>query len=189
MNAELHERFEDFVFARRELDRLVVDLTDERFNQRPEEGSWSIAECVDHLLVTGAKLIPRMETAIVKARERGWLADGPFRYGALGNWFVRASGAASLPPRSRYKAPRLYMPVRRPGRKISQAVEDFARLQEEYLAIVRAAEGLDLARIKIASPVTRLVRLSLGQWLASMGGHQRRHLWQASRVRERVLGD
>lgn len=53
---------------------------------------------------------------------------------------------------------------------------------------LRSADGLDLARIKVTSPVTRLLRLSLGQWLAGLAGHQRRHLWQARQVKTELLG-
>jgi hypothetical protein len=31
-----------------------------------------------------------------------------------------------------------------------------------------------------------LLKLSLGQWLKSMEGHQRRHLWQAREALKRV---
>jgi hypothetical protein len=187
MLPELEQRLADFEAARHEIHELVAGLDDRQFNRRPDESRWSVAECVDHLLVTGWKMVPRLDTAVIEGRGRGRFADGPFRYGALGNWFVRQWGADELPPRARFRAPRIYVPRERREWTITQAVEEFTNLQEKYREIVRHADGLDLARIKVGSPVTRLIRLSLGQWLAGMAGHQRRHLWQAAQVKKELL--
>jgi hypothetical protein len=188
MIAELEERLQEYESARHKIHDLVAGLTDEQFNRRPDEKRWSVAECVDHLLEVGWKMMPRMDAAIIEGRGKGRYADGPFRYGGLGNWFVRAMGADQLPPRGKFKAPRIYAPRRRAEWKIPQAVEEFTGLQEKYFSIVRNAGGLDLARIKVSSPVSRLIRLSLGQWLRGLAGHQLRHLWQAEQIKKRLAG-
>jgi hypothetical protein len=95
-------------------------------------------------------------------------------------------GAGELPPRSTFKAPRLYLPEQKTEWKIPQAIQEFTNLQEKYKLIVSNADGLDLARIKVRSPASRFLRLSLGQWLRAMGGHQRRHLCQARQARARL---
>lgn len=186
MNLELQERLEDFEFARHGLIGIVAGVSDEDFCRRPDGKSWSMAECIDHLLVVGWKMVPRLDTAIIEGRGNGWFAEGPFKYGALSNWFVKANGADELPPRSTFKTPRLYLPKQKTEWKIPQAVQEFTNLQEKYKIIVKGADGLDLARIKVRSPASRLLRLSLGQWLRAMGGHQKRHLWQARQTRERL---
>lgn len=184
MNAELQERQREFEAAAATIQDLVAGLSEESFNRRPGEDRWSIAECIDHLVTTGRRVLPRMEAAVSDARARGWTAEPPFRYGRLGNWFVRAIGDARLPPRNRLKAPRLYRPQASPERQIRPTMEEFVALQSDFVELIQRADGLDLARIKIASPVTRLLRLSLGQWLDGMSGHQRRHLWQAAQVKK-----
>ena len=72
--------------------------------------------------------------------------------------------------------------------ELSEAVQEFTNLQEKYKTIVHAADGLDLARIKVTSPAAWILRLSLGQWLRALASHQKRHLWQAGKVREAVEG-
>ncbi|UCC71510.1 MAG: DinB family protein [Gemmatimonadota bacterium] len=187
MIPELEQRLKDFEAARHEIHDLVAGLDDEQFNRRVDDKRWSVVECVDHLLVVGWKMVPQLDAAVVRGRGRGWVAEGPFRYGALGNWFVKQMGDDRLPPRGGVRAPRIYVPRRRKDWKIPQAVEEFTNLQEKYSEIVRHADGLDLARIKVSSPVTRLIRLSLGQWLAGTAGHQRRHLWQAAQIKKELL--
>jgi hypothetical protein len=160
---------------------VVADLTDEQFNWNAEPGRWSMAQCLDHLCVTGAQILPRMDQGIERARARQWFSSGPFRYGRLGNWFVRANSATERPPRRRFKAPQLYAPSAEPP--LSEVVPVFLQLQEELISRLHDANGLDLARVKVSSPVSRLVRLSLGQWFTLVAGHQERHLWQAEQVR------
>lgn len=184
MNAELQERKREFEAAKAAILDLVAGLSEESFNKRPDDGRWSIAECIDHLVTAGRQVLPRLEAAVSVAWARGWTAEPPFLYGRLGNWFVRVIGDARLPPGTRLKAPRLYRPQASPERQIRRTVEEFVALQHDFIKLVERAEGLDLARIKIASPVTRLLRLSLGQWLDGMSGHQRRHLWQAAQVKQ-----
>ena len=62
---------------------------------------------------------------------------------------------------------------------MEEAVREFLVLQDRYIETLQLASGVDLARVKVASPAMSLLKLSLGQWLRSMEGHQRRHLWQA----------
>ncbi len=187
MNPELEERLSEYRSAKHEIVELVAGLDDDQFNARPDPRNWSMAECVDHLVLVGRKIVPRMDTAIIRARGQGWTSEGPFRYGRLEKWF--AAGMSEVPPRRRLKTPRLYRPPEAEKLGIPRAVEEFAALQDKFIRVVNHAEGLDLSRIKVASPVTPLVRLSLGQWLLGLAGHQRRHMWQAEQVKEKILGE
>ncbi len=180
MHPELEERQREFAAAKTELRDLVAGLADESFNRRADEKRWSVAECVDHLIVIGEKLVPKMEEAVAFARRKGWHAAGHFRYSRFSDWFTRQMGDEQLPPGGRFKAPRTYAPPPGRARTVAQALDDFAKLQDRFIAVAQSADGLDLARIKVTSPVTRLLRISLGQWLRGLSGHQRRHLWQAA---------
>ena len=54
------------------------------------------------------------------------------------------------------------------------------------MRVIEEADGIDLASVKVNNPVSRWFKLSLGQELAFTAAHERRHLWQAVRVRERL---
>lgn len=169
-----------FEGAREEFRRLVEGLSDEQFNWRPGEDSWSMAECIDHLVVVGAIMNRSIDEGIQRADERGLKSEGPFKYGALGNWFVRSVGGSEKARRRKFKAPKTYTPTSE--HSISRLDAAFNELQDAFVVRVQRANGLDLARVKITSPITRLIRLSLGQWFALLAGHQERHLLQAREV-------
>ena len=187
MNAELEQRRREYEVAKQEVRDLVAGLSDEQFNRRTDETRWSVAECVDHLIVVGSKMVPLMHAAARDGRAKGKLSDGPFRYSALGRWFDRQTGGDELPPRSRLKVPKIYTPSPAPDRSIEQTVAEFGELQDAFVSVIEESDGLDLRRIKVTSAVTRLLRLSLGIWLKALAGHQRRHLCQAERVKGTLL--
>jgi hypothetical protein len=185
-NPELATHLKGVAGARGKARELMRGLTDDQFNWCPDRDHWSIAQCLDHLAVTGEKLVPRLAWGIAEARRKQWLAPGPFRYGFLGNWIVKKAGAEAeggeYPPRRRFRVPRIYTPAS--TQTMESLVPRFHMLQEQWTALLQKADGVDLARIKITSPASRLVRLSLGQWFTLVIGHQRRHLLQARWVRE-----
>jgi hypothetical protein len=185
MAPELEACLDEFKNASHQIVELVAGLDDEQVNQRADDKNWSMAECIDHLVVVGWKMIPQMDTAIIRARGKGWSSDGPFKYGWFEKWFAASMG--QVPPRRKFRAPRLYVPPARTDFRISELVDDFKALQDKYAKVVHGADGLDIARIKVASPALRLLRLSLGQWLIGLAGHQRRHLWQAEGVKRKLL--
>ena len=94
----------------RDADDLLSNITDDQVNRQPDEGQWSIGQCFSHLVVSGRAELPHVQHAIRKGRQAGLFPKPPFRYGFLGNWFVRAmdeNGAI------KFRAPRMYMPPAR----------------------------------------------------------------------------
>lgn len=181
---ELDRYHTQFEAARETYRSLTGDLTDDQFNWRPGEERWSVAECIDHLVMLGTLMNKNIDLGIAQAEERDLRSDGPFKYGALGNIFVRAAGSSEKARKRKLKAPRIYTPTS--NHTLSRLTAAFDELQLEFLTRVQRANGLDLARVKVPSPATRLIRLSLGQWFALLAGHQERHLAQAQEVRAQL---
>jgi hypothetical protein len=58
----------------------------------------------------------------------------------------------------------------------------FRAYQAQYIDRLRQANGLDLARARVSSPVAKWLRMPLGSGFLTMVAHERRHLAQARRV-------
>jgi hypothetical protein len=176
------QRFDD---ARGEFHRLTHGLTEAQFNWRPEADRWSAAECIDHCVVVGTLMNRNIDDAINRALERNLRSDGPFKYGAFGNFFVKAVGPSDEARKRKFKAPKAYTPTS--NHSIGRLSDAFDQLQKDFIDRVKRSQGLDLARIKVPSAaggVGVLIRLSLGQWFALLANHQDRHLAQAWDVRK-----
>jgi hypothetical protein len=163
----------------REVQSLTAGLTDEQFNWRPAVNRWSIAENLEHLTAFGRQYLPALDDAIAVGRSRSIYGEGPFRYGILDRLFA---WAMEPPVRVPFKTARAVTPEG--GQPVAGAVRAFLAVQEELRARVGQANGLDLVRVKVRSPFISQLAPSLGKMLGALLAHERRHLWQARRVRE-----
>jgi hypothetical protein len=175
--AELEDLRKQFNLITDEARKLVNGLSDAQFNWRVQPGVWSVAECFDHLNLSGKLYLPMIDAQISAGREHKLFGSEPFNYGWFNNWFVRS---LEPPVKTKFKAPKAFMPKADKG--LDATISEFIEVQQEYLQRLIEANGLDLRRIRIQSPATRLIRLSLGRAFAMVTAHERRHLWQARRV-------
>jgi hypothetical protein len=184
LNPELAALKTRFETAKTDVAQILTVVTVEQAAWRPDVGAWSIGECIDHLCVVGRKLLPRIDGAISRAVAHGWLNDGPYRYGRLERWRASHLGAQKGVVRRRFKHPKLYRPSSE--WPIDEVVRSFTHLQDDMASRLERANGIDLARVKITSPASRFLRLSLGQWFELIAGHQERHLAQARAIRKKL---
>jgi hypothetical protein len=66
---------------------------------------------------------------------------------------------------------------------LAQSFESFRTSQDEVRAFISAYADLDLAAIRFPNPFVRGIGFSLTTGLHVVTAHERRHLWQAQRVR------
>jgi hypothetical protein len=162
----------------REARVVAQGLTRVQFNWRPALGQWSIAECLGHLNILGSEQLAVIDAGIREARTQGWFAAGPFTLGFLAG---RLISATEPPVRQRRRAEAHFVPQSDQSAEITvPAVLD---LQEQLLGRIRLANGLDLARIRVRAPGSRLLRLSLLEFFLYLAAHEHRHVVQAWQVR------
>jgi DinB superfamily len=166
--------------ADRDAQALVADLNEERGGWRAGAGSWSVAECLDHLATTNRVYLHAMKEPAIRARERGRERRGPAKPGFVGRWFARTM-EPPVKMRFRMKAPRLIKPRTAPA--LADAFAGFRTSQDEVRAFLLEYADLDLAGVRFPNPFVRGIRFSLATGLHVITAHQRRHLWQAWRVR------
>ena len=148
------------------------------FNWQPKPGTWSLGQCLDHINVTSRKFLDSMEPVIAAARSGGQLSEGPYVYGFLGRMFQRMT----LPPaKRRFSAPAMFRPVE--GKKMEAVASEWAQVHERMKKVIENASGVDLQRVKVASPASNLLKINLGMGFWIMTAHEKRHLWQARNVR------
>jgi hypothetical protein len=159
---------------------LVQGLDAAGGSWRREPGSWSIAECLDHLATANRVYLRAMQPAADRARERGLLRRGPALPGMLGRLFIKWM-EPPVRPRMRGKAPRLIRPREQPP--LQNAYADFVQQQRQVRAFIEAYADIDLAGVTFPNPFVSGLRWSLATGLRIITSHERRHLWQAWNVR------
>ncbi|MBZ5727668.1 MAG: DinB family protein [Acidobacteriia bacterium] len=176
--AELEEYRRQFEQIQSQTKELAAGLDEAQFNWRPASGAWSIEECLAHLTIVGGWEIAAIERAIERGKTRGLTGAPPFRYGWLDRFLVRAT---EPPVRYKVSAPRRFRPLH--GQPVTAILPTFLHLQGRFLLQLERARGLDLARVKVDTPISRFLKMSLGMMFAQAAAHERRHLEQARRVR------
>jgi len=160
---------------------LVASVTPGAAAWRPAPGSWSVAECLDHLAVSAEAYFERMDTAIRHARESGWTGSAPYGRGTFFGRLLLSMLDPDRPKPRKLPAPGVFLP--------STEMPDFGAVCERLRSahrrvreLMAAADGLALGRIKLASPAARWFRLTVAQVFEIFPVHELRHLAQAERV-------
>jgi hypothetical protein len=178
--SELDQYRQQFEQIKTQAKELTEGLDEARFNWRPAPKEWSIEECLAHLIQVGNWEIKVVETAIDSAKARGVTGAGPFRYGPIERFLLRET---EPPVKHKARAPKRFRPLH--GQPVTGILPSFLHLQSQFVLLIGRAEGLNLARIKVPTPLP-LLRLSLGMTFAQTAAHERRHLEQARRVHEKL---
>lgn len=163
----------------RQASALCDGLSEAQLAWRPQPGRWSIAENLIHLRTVAEVFLPPVDAAIDDARRKNLRSDGPFKLPLLGRiykWYVEP------PPKFRLPAPAPLRPLMKGP--ASDALPLFLESQRWLAEWIEAANGLDLNRVRITSPLAKFVRMDLLTMFSVGTGHARRHLWQARKVRE-----
>ena len=186
MHAQLETYRSDLLTLKEEATALVGDVDADTLRRPPDPETWSVVQIFDHMNTAGWLLLNSLEQAIQEAHENGPYGEPPFRYGFISRWFVR-----SMEPSSgwTFTAPSVFEPETTETLYPGEAVEEFRALQDQFADCVADAEGLDLRRIRVASPAVPLLRISLGAWFEASAAHQRRHLEQARGVLRALDGE
>jgi hypothetical protein len=160
---------------------MTAGLNEARFNWRPSAEGWSIEECLSHLTMVGQWEVRAIDQAIDQAKQRGLTGQGPFRYGALDRYIVHQT---EPPVRTSRETSSHFVPLH--GQPVTAVMPTFLHVQDQLLVQLDRAEGLHLSRVKVATPISRFLKMSLGMMFAQIAAHERRHLEQAQRVREKL---
>lgn len=148
-----------------------------QLNWKPAATRWSIAQCLDHLIVINGEYEPIFE-AIVAGRKKSRLLERiPGLPGWMGRMMVRSLSPGA--PR-KLQAPKTAVPAA--SGIDPQIVTRFVAHQRELQSRLRQMEAFDPARTIITSPFLALIPYSLLDTFRILVAHERRHLEQALRV-------
>ena len=154
----------------------VLPLSVEQLRWRPSPQKWSIGECLDHLNLMLELYLPKVDDAIA-----GW-RNGRATEGcpAWEDSEMEALRQVEPPVRVRVVAPPEVIPSQ--AVDADRLVDHFEVTRDRYADAVRRSRGLDVVRIRVVDPVYPVIQ-TLGGTLAFIAAHDRRHIWQAERVR------
>jgi len=183
MNPQLEQLQVELNRASERVRALSARVPEEHWNRRPEAERWSVAECIEHLILTSEASVPPLRKALSGLKERSDGFSCRHRRDPLG-WLIWKSQSEGGRMRSR-TAERF---VPRSAASRAEMLKRWDRWQDELLGTLALADGLPLDGIKIPSAFNRRVKYNLFSALSILAVHQHRHLGQAELAARRVVG-
>ena len=159
-----------------------LNLDTKTLNWKSNPEKWSIAECLEHLNIYSNFYLDAIETAIEQGKKMQSENQTQFSSGWLGNYFaesmkVRADGSL----KTKMKALKDYNPANS-DLDATLVLKDFLANQQKTLALLAAAETINLGKLRVPTSITRFVSMKLGDAFRFVIYHNTRHIIQASNV-------
>ena len=151
-------------------------LSENQINWKPSAEKWSIGECIEHLVVT-QKLYNSKLTELQLLFED--LGEGSFKFKHTfsGRLILKYVDPDST---TRTKTFKVFKPIIRQIN--TNIISSFCEGVETMISFAEKLHGADLTKLKISSPLTKLLRMNVGDALLINLYHDKRHLNQAEKI-------
>lgn len=160
-------------------------VSDADWARRPSPAEWSIAECIAHLVLTSAAMVPRLRAAIAGAPTFAPSEARAYRGTLVGRLLTSMVGPVRIV--AGLKLGRVpTTPPFVPGSADVRATlrVEFLRSLEEEQLLVQEAEGRAIDKVRIESPFRAGMFYDCYSGLLILPRHEMRHLVQAQRALE-----
>jgi uncharacterized damage-inducible protein DinB len=152
-------------------------LNVEQLNYKTDPKSWSIAQCLDHLVISD-----KQYTSIIKRMAAGtyeptfWAKMG---IGAkfFGRFLIKTTTAI---PEKKVKTLSSFEPSK--SDLPADIVEKYQAHDKEWRAILSQLDGIDYANTRLSSPAGAAITYNLEDLLTLLANHKERHYHQAMAV-------
>lgn len=157
---------------------LVRELSQHQSRWRPMQGAWSVDDVLEHLCIVHDSYEPKLLALLDAPGTPRTDPDAAWSPTLVGGMMVKSFASDRKLP-----APRIFRPAPTPRANV---LDEFLTREQSLVAMMGRADDIDLRRVKLASPVSRVIRINLGDAFGILVQHARRHLMQMTRVRAMV---
>jgi uncharacterized damage-inducible protein DinB len=154
------------------------NLSAAQINWKPNAESWSVGQCLEHLIKTNELFFPEFDRIAAGARQNSFWENWSPLSGFLGGFLIKSLQSDE----KKFKAPS--PAIVPPSNIAADIVAQFARHQDAAAEKIRAMEKVDITKVKVTSPLMKLMTYTLSDALTIIIAHEQRHIRQAKRVME-----
>ncbi len=152
-------------------------MSAEQVNWKPNPKSWSVGQCLDHLITSNEAYFSTLEKVAAGTYSPNVWSRIPFAADFFGRILKNAVHPDSVKKNKTF-------PVFEPAQSdiAESIVEDFASAQDKLKDLIERLDDESLLGVKVASPVNEVINLRVRDALEMLALHERRHYNQAVRV-------
>jgi hypothetical protein len=153
-------------------------IPDETLGQPPGVGKWSVAQILEHLNVYARYYLEAIE---LKLHLNHTLPRNHFSPGWWGNYFTSLmKPTANRTLAKTMKAPKNAVPSAFPDAR--EMLQEFIQHQHRLLNLLQIAKTVNIGRVRIATSLTKLITLKLGDTFRFFIAHEQRHFLQIEKT-------
>ena len=156
--------------------KIFSSLSEKQLNWKPGPDSWSVGECISHLIKSNALYLSKIES-ILTSNSSGPPKDFSYKQSFVGKMIAKGVDPANVRKSKTFK---VFLPDASDIQK--SIIVDYATSSNKFIGLADKLRHLDLTKIELSSPVNKILRMNLGDPLIIIPKHDERHLDQAERV-------
>lgn len=159
-------------------EQLFGQLSYAQLNWKPADNKWSVAQCLDHIMVSNSTYFPEFDRILSGGAFTNFWGKVPFLPALFGKMLLKSVNPNSQLP---LKAPGNFTPSAStlPPTLLSDFAMHQQKLTDYYLRLQQVPAH---HKIMLTSPAAKFVTYSLWYGLNIIALHEQRHLQQAKRV-------
>ncbi len=151
-------------------------LSAEQVNWKPRADSWSVGQCLDHLIKSNKAFDPQFQ-AFAKGEQKPTFWE---KYSPLTSFFGNFLLKSMKNDAKKFKAPS--QGIVPPSDVAADIVEQFVKHQAEVVEKLKLLKNIDFHNTVVTSPFLKLMTYRFGIALEIGVEHEKRHFRQAERV-------
>ncbi len=151
-------------------------LTPEQLNWKPAEKSWSIAQCLDHLILTNEQFYREFDKLAAGGRKNTFWQNYSPLTGFFGRFLIKAVTEDSKKAKAPSKS------IVPPSDLPSDIVEKFEKNIAGVIEKIEACAKADRVKTVVSSPFLAVMTYKLDDAYTVLVEHAKRHIRQARRV-------
>ena len=169
--------FQQINAVNKQVEHHFLNLSPGQLNWKPAPEKWSIAQCIDHLIVLNSTYFPIFDQLLQGQYKLGfWQTLNPLKK-TFGRMMIKSLGPESA---KKFITPRIFEPSSSHVR--DTVVMDFIFHQDILKKYFSQLQQLDTTNTVIASPASPLITYSVSDAMQIITGHEQRHINQAIQI-------
>ena len=177
MNGEIENLISETRKIADEAEKTFGNLTAEQINWKSSPESWSIGQCLDHIMVTNETEFSEIERIIKGEHKNPFWSKVPFLTDFWGRFVLKAVEPENT---KKTKNPKVFTPSA--SDIDANIIKRFVEHQQKIIELMTKTKVLDLNKFSIRSPVASFVTYRLSDAYKIVVQHEWRHFRQAERV-------
>jgi hypothetical protein len=151
-------------------------LSDTQLNWKHHPDSWSVGECLSHLVNSNRLYLDKIENTL-NSFPTSCEKDITYKQSFMGKLISEGVDPTNL---KKVKTFKVFFPDKSAIQ--NKIIDEYVKSSEKLIELAGKMEYLDLEKIKLSSPANILIRLNLGDPLIIIPKHDKRHLNQAEKA-------